>query len=72
MSSAIHDGLSLQIPKPTHREPAPRSFEATRSMDEAALEGSRDLAPARGTVTAVGVGIVLWSAILLTLRSVAS
>jgi hypothetical protein len=72
MPSVVYDGIRLQIPKPSVRETSARRFETVPHIDESGLDASRDLAPARGTVTAVGVGIALWSGILLLVRSVAS
>lgn len=72
MPSVVYDGIALQIPKPAQRETASRRVEVTPTVDDGGFDVSRDLAPARGIVTAVGVGAVLWSAILFMLRSAAS
>ncbi len=68
MPSIVYDGIRLENPRPAQRETVPRTYDsAPPSADETGLDVSRDLAPARGILTAVGVGIVFWCAILLAL-----
>jgi len=67
------ESVHVEIAPPTsldawHRDAVGHSMSGGRAVDDASVDPAHDLGPARGMMTAVGLGVALWMAIIVVLR----